>query len=134
MRWSWLLIIVAVALTVCGVQRQRAHQRGEALFHGLAPLPARLNGHADALPPKAARCANCHADGANRLGPPLAAAALTAPQRRRGGPPSRYDGQTLCRALRHGVDPAGVTLTRAMPLYDASDADCDALWGYLSTR
>jgi hypothetical protein len=119
---------------------------GAALFDGRRPLVARIQGHEDRLPPAAARCANCHAPSAIRqaaagagvatanFGPVLDRATLTQPLPRRGGPPSRYDAAALCRVLRTGADPALVTLPRTMPRYELADADCTALWAYLSGR
>lgn len=48
--------------------------RGRALFHGEAELPARLAGHAQALPVQASRCLNCH-QGPEAV-PPLASRPL----------------------------------------------------------
>lgn len=131
--WRILLAVLGLAF-IAGVQHVHRLRQGEALFTGQTPLPARLAGHADPLPAQASRCVNCHGDSSDRVGPLLTAAPLTASQTRRGGPPSIYDEHTLCRALRSGVDPAHVTLPRAMPLYTAADADCAALWTYLSRQ
>ncbi|MCA0175489.1 MAG: hypothetical protein LCH73_04250 [Proteobacteria bacterium] len=131
--WRVLLGVVGLGTFAIAQQLYWRHQ-GEALFTGQAALPARLAGHADPLPVQAARCINCHGEGADRIGPLLSSATLTTAQARRGGPPSVYDERTLCRALREGVDPAQVTLTRAMPLYTAADADCTALWTFLSRQ
>lgn len=109
----------------------RAH--GQGLFHGPVPLRAYVAGQDFSLPPQAARCANCHGDTApQRVAPLLSAAGMTQPAPRRGGPPSRYEAGSFCRLLRTGVDPAFVTVTRAMPRYDLSDAECAALWRYLT--
>lgn len=74
------------------------------------------------------------APAAANFAPRLNATQLAQALPRRGGPPSRYDATSLCRLLRTGVDPAGVMVQRAMPLFEASDADCQALWQYLGTR
>src|SRR5204863_2269697 len=110
----------------------------------------RLSGHEIGLPTVATRCINCHAasgtaaggsapDGPARGGlaaarpyaSPLSAEWLTLPRSRRGGPPSDYDLGRLCRLLRTGVDPAQVVISTVMPRYDATDAQCAALWQYL---
>lgn len=114
--------------------------RGRKLFLGEMPLTARITGQDFALPAQASRCINCHATRAPSAsasgatgpsGPLLDAASLSQPQRRRGGPPSRYDADTLCTLLRRGVDPAYVMIQRTMPRYEISDADCRALWQHL---
>jgi hypothetical protein len=116
--------------------------RGQRLFQGDAPLAARIFGQDFDLPREASRCVNCHqptgtaASSAIAItqpfGPPLSAALLTQPERRRGGPPSRYDAASLCTLLRSGVDPAHVIILRSMPRYEISDADCRSLWLHLT--
>lgn len=115
---------------------------GQRLFEGQRPLRGRVSGHDQWLPPGAVACANCHRTrpgaatpggaGGRDAGPPLHADALLRSVERRGGPPSRYDRDAFCRALRRGEDPAGVVLPRAMPRYDVGDGDCDALWRFLT--
>lgn len=124
-------LLAAVAVAVAWPHWQRGRQ-GAALFDGRAPLRAKLSGHDNWLPPEVARCVNCH----NTAGyaPPLRGADLRQAQARRGGPPSSYDAAALCRLLRTGVDPAWVTLPRAMPRYELSTAECEALWSHLSQR
>jgi len=124
--------------------------RGAQLFAGRLPLSATLQGQVEALPVEASRCINCHAppdsvsasasasvsgspsDPLRTFGSPLGAKALTDAVSRRGGPPSRYDEVSLCRAVRLGTDPAQVMLPRAMPRYVMTDADCRVLWAYLT--
>jgi hypothetical protein len=117
--------------------------RGRALFDGTAALPARVHGQDFALPAQASRCVNCHvvpaapsaaASAVAVAAPPLTAAALATPTRRRGGPLPRYDAASLCTLLRNGVDPAHVMIQRTMPRYEISDADCQALWLHLMER
>ncbi|MGO4392370.1 hypothetical protein AB4Z46_13555 [Variovorax sp. M-6] len=112
--------------------------RGARLFDGTESLAGTLAGHRASLPVAATRCSQCH------VGPGASAAvpsALTTPldrrhlreaRPRRGGPPVSYEPATFCRALRTGVDPAHVVLPRAMPRFDADDAQCAALWDYLT--
>jgi hypothetical protein len=140
-RWRSLLLLVLT--TTALADSDASAVRGRQLFHGDIALPARIIGQDFALPSAASRCVNCHgpASGgssaaspanAQRIGPPLNAAALTDAVRRRGGPPSRYDAGSLCTLLRSGVDPAHVVILRTMPRYDISDADCRALWLHLT--
>lgn len=127
------------ALSAATVQANPALDAGRAAFTGQSPLVARMPGHAEALPAVAARCSNCHAApgvpaaGNGALGPALNAAALMQALPRRGGPPSRYDAAALCRALREGVDPAGVMLGSAMPRYRIDDLGCRQLWTLLTS-
>jgi hypothetical protein len=137
------LVATLAALLCAGAASGADASRGGALFDGGAALPARVHGQDFALPSQASRCVNCHvapavpaaAASAVAVGaPPLTAATLTTPLRRRGGPPSRYDAASLCRLLRSGVDPAHVMIQRTMPRYEISDADCQALWLHLMER
>lgn len=117
---------------------------GARLFDGSTPLAARVSGQDLALPAHASRCVNCHLDtapvavpglaasGSRRFGPALTPALLRESQRRRGGPPSRYDGAAFCRLLRTGIDPASVIIDRSMPRYQVSDAECATLWTHLA--
>lgn len=105
----------------------------------LPPLPGRLAGHTFDLPAAATRCVNCHAGVARTasldsaaFATPLHAGTLQLAISRRGGPPSTYDASSLCRVLREGVDPAFVVVDQAMPRYQASDAQCAALWAWLT--
>ena len=66
------------------------------------------------------------------MGPTLSAATLTGLLPRRGGPASRFDEAALCRLLREGIDPAHVLLPKTMPRYAIDDADCRALWTWLT--
>ena len=152
-----LLLVVAVGGWALNEARARAAlARGQALFHGEAPLAGRIVGHSVALPVGVARCMNCHETRstavssaasavaraspgvedavAGRYGPALDRAALVQARPRRGGPPSRYDMAGFCALLRSGVDPAQVMIPLAMPRYEIGDADCEALWRYLLTR
>lgn len=113
-------------------------QAGSALWRGERPLVARIAGHTSPLPPQAARCINCHGQAeATRSDAPipvLTASHLRQATARRGGPSSRYDAATFCQVLRSGVDPAAVLLPRAMPRYEIGEADCTALWQYLTLK
>lgn len=110
---------------------------GRELFTGQAALKGRISTHEMDLPPAVVRCANCHAKGA---GPAVARSNapridrewLLSPQRRRGGPPSHYDRDAFCRVLRKGIDPVWVVINEEMPRYTIDDADCSALWSFLT--
>lgn len=105
---------------------------GEELYNGTRPLRGHIGG--DELSPVSARCVNCHGEtraGATegKIAPsPLTAAALTIAHPRRGGPASRYTEDSFCTSLRTGVDPAGVLFASAMPRYELSVQECQALW------
>jgi len=107
--------------------------------NALPPLPGRLAGHTLDLPAAATRCVNCHAGVASTaaldsavFATPLHVGTLRLAMSRRGGPPSTYDASSLCRVLRDGIDPAFVIVDQAMPRYQASDAQCAALWAWLT--
>ena len=109
---------------------------GRGLFLGESPLWGVIAGHAEALPPQAVACANCHmgetgpGSGA-RFGPALNHAAMTELRNRRGGPPSSFSLASFCQLLRNGVDPAYIIITRRMPRYTLSDDQCRGLWRYI---
>ena len=105
---------------------------GKGIFFGQVGLPAHIAGQDVALPASASRCSNCHgAQATQRIAPLLTPTSLTTATSRRGGPPSAYTRESLCRLLRTGVDPAFIVVPRSMPRYDLSDADCAALWAYV---
>jgi hypothetical protein len=148
------ILAAAVLCTSTAVQSQHNEpadqQRGELLYEGGLPLNGQLRGHSQALPAAAVRCINCHepsrrpvpggdADAAlagagARFAPPLDQPSLTRFHARRGGPSTRYDEATFCRAMRTSVDPGEVLLRKAMPQYAVDDDDCRALWRFLSQR
>ena len=127
----WLLMACAGL-----AQANPALQAGQQLFTGAKPLVAHMAGHVQPLPRDAARCVNCHAapgipaaqGQGGGLGPALNSRLLMQAMARRGGPPSRYDSAAFCRALREGIDPAGVRLGSAMPQYPMGDESCRMLW------
>lgn len=140
---AWRTRFAGLALLVGpGILAAAGHERGRDLFTGVAPLRGTIIGHSSVLPSQSARCINCHALGgaaspvlaaaSASFGPPLTRQHLTSAAARRGGPPSRYDQAALCRLLRQGLDPATVMIARAMPRYEISDPDCQALWLLLS--
>ena len=112
--------------------------RGARLFEGAEPLSATLSGHSAPLPAAATRCLHCHAGPAKSsaapsdLGPPLDRRRLQEVRARRGGPPFAYDKASFCTTLRTGIDPAHIVLPRSMPRYGVNDAQCGALWDYLT--
>lgn len=109
---------------------------GCRIFAGQQPVVAHLRDDPRALPAATARCIQCHTpqDGAPAFAPPLSSGYLLGAMRRRGGPPSGYDQAAFCRALRDGVDPAGVLLRKAMPNFQVSDDECAALWRFVTAR
>ncbi len=132
-------------------------QIGARLFVGLSPVRGTIAGHSSPLPSEIGRCSNCHsparpanpattvtvgavgaASAASEpdrdAAPTLSARTLQVAQSRRRGPPSTYDPRSFCRLLRTGVDPAHVVVDRAMPRYALDDAECSALWAYVSQR
>jgi hypothetical protein len=91
------------------------------------------------LPAEAVICANCHSAPTGALlsgkpAPQLDAALLLEMRQRHGGPPSRYDGQSFCRLLRTGSDPAYVLIDREMPTYEVTDEQCASLWSFLTKK
>ena len=111
--------------------------RGQALFVGEAPLVGRIALHPTGLPPEVLRCANCHASArspqvARTVAPALTRAWLLGPRERRGGPVSIYEGDSFCRLLRTGQDPARLVVNMQMPRYTLSEQDCADLWRYLT--
>jgi len=94
-------------------------------------MAAHLRDDDNPLPAWTTRCVNCHAGtstAATTFAPPLTHDTLLGATRRRGGPMSHYDATAFCRAVRDGIDPAGVMLRKSMPRYKISDAECTALW------
>lgn len=134
MKFAVLFAFLLVLSFAADIKKQ-----GELLYKGKLPLVARLAASEDDLAPAAARCVNCHGpDGrgvteAEVKSTGIGGVALTRPVSRRGGPPSAYTLSSFRTALRQGHDPAHVVLARAMPRYDISDADSEALWAYLLT-
>ena len=138
-----IVSVVAIVL-VCLVGREWGlREMGAELFDGRRALVASVQGQELVLPPFAVRCVNCHDLGPTatdrsasaplaNFGPAISGASVAADQARRGGPPSHFNASTLCRLLRTGVDPSDVLVTRAMPRYRISDAQCNALWEHLS--
>ncbi|MFC3695173.1 hypothetical protein [Chenggangzhangella methanolivorans] len=129
--------LVVVALAAAAVLAWRSPiARGYMLFHGHAALEAKIFSGV-ALPVSASACVNCHEGAAS--GGPRAIARLdrttfSAPRTPRGGAPVSYDEASFCRLMREGVDPASVMVSRLMPRFDVSDADCAALFAYVSRR
>jgi hypothetical protein len=129
-------VMLAALLPASGGAADDA-RRGAELFDGRRPLVARIAGHAEPLPAEAARCSNCHRenrDARDAFAPLLTRQHLLDDVARRGGPPSRYDERAFCRALRSGIDPAWIILSRAMPRYQVDEATCAALWTHLTAE
>jgi hypothetical protein len=107
---------------------------GCSIFNGQHVLEAQLRGDDHRLPGATTRCANCHSQtgAADGFAPPLTAGNLLPAKNRRGGPASSYDQRSFCTALREGIDPTNVMLRKAMPHYQISDAECAALWHFIT--
>lgn len=147
----WLLLVVmgaALAGTYAWWQRQARWAEGQALFRGEQALRGSLAGQSMALPVMATRCSNCHetrqplplsdqvasgASAARTYASPLSAMWLQQARLRHGGPESVYDVRSLCQLLRTGVDPAMIMISTVMPRYQATQAECEALWAYLTS-
>ena len=114
----------------------RLRARGEAIFMGRQPVSGRIRGHESDLPAEVVACRQCHTgvapDGGASAAPRLDRALLLQPLQRRGGPPSVYDAASFCKVLRTGIDPAFVLIDRIMPTYRLADAECTALWQYVT--
>lgn len=110
---------------------------GEDIFRGgigSAPIQARIGASAVAVPAERVPCSGCH--GADRTGrmeggitaPDITAGSLGASARTR----PAYDRATLSRAITEGVDSGGRPLDPAMPRYQLSAADLEALLDFLT--
>jgi len=135
---AWAMALAWVAMEAARAAGPSV-ELGRRLYLGELALAGTIQGHAQPLPPAAARCGNCHsrgsaeraASGADSFAPLLTRERLTGSIARRGGPPSRYDAALFCRLLRSGIDPAVMLIPRQMPRYQIDDAQCAALWAYL---
>jgi hypothetical protein len=133
LRVAWLIGLGGAALAQ--VAPRGGIERGGRIYGGAVALAAHLRGHEEALPGGASRCVNCHAGAdtsAARFAPALTSSFLRTPRARRGGPASAYDLASFCRVLRSGIDPMQIVLPQAMPRFELSDADCAALWAFLT--
>lgn len=145
---SLAIILAATGAGAWWWHQQAQQSEGEALFRGAQAIPAHLAGQTMPLPAMATRCINCHetrqpaalTDGASAAASartyasPLSAVWLQEARLRHGGPATAYDTQSLCQVLRNGIDPAKVMVSTVMPRYDATEAQCSALWAYLTSR
>jgi ABC-type branched-subunit amino acid transport system substrate-binding protein len=116
-------------------------RRGKAIYFGAAgDIKARVGTPPADAPPMLLACANCHGRDArgNREAGVVASDirwetltkpyGVTHPTGRRHPP---YTERSFVRAVSMGVDPAGTPLHAAMPRFQMSHADVDALTGYL---
>jgi len=141
---------------VAGVSREEALRLGERMYReGILPSGEPLKAIVKGDIPMTGNqftCANCHQrsgfgslEGTVRT-PPINSAQLYAPLSKfKGVPVSRrsalvretelyrpaYTDETLARAMRTGLDPAGRQMSTTMPIYFLSDRDMDILVFYL---
>ncbi len=113
-------------------------QKGESAFGDV--FRARLGMGGQALPGVAVRCANCHgSDGLGRPEGGVHPANITWSELTKAYGHVHDDGRThpafdeasLKRALTTGIDPAGHPLDGAMPRFEISNRDFQALVAYL---
>lgn len=130
------LILIVVARAANAAQTCGPDDLGCRIFNGQYPLQAHLRDDDRALPAWTTRCVNCHTQTGPTaaFAPPLTSDSLLAATRRRGGPPSTYDPATFCHALKDGIDPAEIVLRKSMPQYQISDAQCAALWRFVTNQ
>ncbi|MFL9898510.1 hypothetical protein PQR75_10430 [Paraburkholderia fungorum] len=128
------LALLCVAGLVNAVQSCDPANLGCAIFSGDHAMSAHLRDDDRPLPAWTTRCINCHTQTASTtaFAPPLTPSYLLDAISRRGGPPSRYNPATLCRALRDGIDPDNIMLRKSMPRYELSDTECAALWRFIT--
>lgn len=136
MSWTRSPTLV-VAMVIAGCASVLGDNRGRQLFYGDAALNGRAYKHLSGLPPEVVRCGNCHSarsgpDVARSAAPRLEPEMLTNRISRRGGPASSYDSHSFCALLERGVDPSGVLVSVDMPRYSITQADCEALWQFLT--
>lgn len=130
----------AASAAAASAAESAAATRGERLFDGREALRGRLAGHTASLPPGQGACMACHGKAASsspleaRAAPPLGCTTLSGVRERRGEPPFAYDPDNFCRTLRTGINPNAVVLLRTMPRFDIEQAQCEALWAYLTTK
>ena len=113
--------------------------RGERIFIGIETAKGRIEGHAELLPVSASRCVNCHAassriSAAGQFAPALDRSWLLDLHPRRGAPASVYEAGTFCDAIRTGIDPQHIVMKFSMPRFALNDAQCAALWFYLTGK
>jgi hypothetical protein len=142
MRIAVALIALAVAFGTEGCTVDTPEAQGRRLYReGILPsgqpVAALVAGDVPVHGPQLT-CLGCHrrsgmgtTEGTANV-PPIAGPLLFAPG---GGPHPRpaYTDETLARAIREGVDPAGRRLDPLMPRYHLGDADVRALAAYLRT-
>lgn len=102
----------------------RFYRSGEAN----RPVAARIEGTPGAIDAALLGCAGCHGRaGEGRREGGTQAADIRFGQLAGAG----YGPTSFCRAVREGEGPGGRKLARAMPRYDLSEGECQALWDHL---
>jgi hypothetical protein len=139
-----LSMLGLLGLSGCGQEtdnktRQLQIKRGEGIFLGNEHVRARIEGHQQALPAQVTKCINCHKPAQRskldtEYAPSLDAAELLQVRVRRGGPAFAYTQDSFCKTISTGIDPEYVVLNRTMPRFDVDQAQCQALWAYLTEK
>ena len=113
--------------------------RGKQIYLGGETVIGKIDGHISSLPPSLVKCVSCHTFARQsklevESAPPLNRSSLLDPHARRGGPGFSYDKTNFCKTVRTGIDPQYVVLSRTMPRFEISEAQCSALWTYLTDQ
>ena len=136
----------AVCLTVCCLcigpvakSQLSERDRGKQIYLGEETVTGKIDGHISSLPSSLGKCVTCHTFDRQSIlevesAPLLNRSSLLDPRSRRGGPGFSYDKTNFCKTVRTGIDPQYVVLRRAMPRFEISEAQCSALWTYLTDQ
>jgi cytochrome c553 len=144
MSWITFLLLVGVVVHTPQTELMPLELRGKAIYErgsgGPPPIKAVLNEETPAVEAALVPCASCHGrDGRGRAEGGLTPSDLTPNALRRPymvksgtrthGP---YDDRSMTRAIALGVDSSGNRLDPAMPRYQMSRPDMQALLAYLN--
>jgi hypothetical protein len=135
------LAIVCCLCAIGSVAKSQLSERdrGKQIYLGEETVIGKIDGHISSLPPSLGKCVTCHTFARQSTleaesAPLLHRSALLDPHSRRGGPGFSYDKTSFCKTVRTGIDPQYVVLSRAMPRFEISEAQCSALWTYLTDQ
>jgi mono/diheme cytochrome c family protein len=129
----WMVCLAAAFAAGCGPS---GHELGRALYHDGVGLDGRLawTQGPDWLRFAGAGCAVCHGDRGQGLTAEVSGVTGVAPAVTWEALQARgYDAAMLRHVLVTGIDPHGRELHYYMPRWVLSDAEADALIGYLRT-